>query len=123
MDNSNSHKGTSEKVVECLEDVSFVVNSIHLWLEGRVVRESCVKYFTYELSNHLVSLTLILTVKLVPSISSRPSMNHPTKRLITQGQSDLCLHLFVVTVPILDLFYLCSMCLGGIVAHSSHQDL
>ena len=94
-----------------------------LWLKRRVIHESCVKYFTYELSNCLVPSTLISAVELVPSISSRPSMNHPTKRLITQGQSDLCLCLFVTTVPILDLFYLCRMCLGSIVTCSSYQDL
>ena len=123
MDDGDGHKRISKRVVECLEDVSFVANSIHLWLEGRVVCESCAKYFTYELSNHLVPSTLILTVELVPSISSRHSINYSTKRLITQSQSDLCLYLFVVMVPILDLFYLCSMYLSGIVAHSSHQDL
>ena len=120
MDDGNNHERISERVVECLEDVSFVANNIHLWLKGRVVCESCVKYFTYELSNCLVLFTLISTVELVSSISSRPSMNHPTKRFITQGQSDLCLYLFVAMVPILNLFYLCSMCLGGIVTHSSY---
>ena len=79
--------------------------------------------FAYELSNHLMPLILILMVELVLSISSRHSMNYPTKRLITQGQSNLCLCLFVAMVSILDLFYLCSMCLGSIIACSSHQDL
>ena len=120
MDDGDGHERISERVVEYLEDVSFVANSIHLWLEGRVVCESCVKYFTYELSNHLVLSTLISIVELVPSISSRHSMNYPTKRLITQGQSDLCFCLFVVMVSILDLFYLCSMCLGSIIVHFSH---
>ena len=120
MDDGDGHERISERVVECLEDMSFVVNSIHLWLEERVVCESCVKYFTYELSNHLVLSTLISIVELVPSISSRHSMNYPTKRLITQGQSDLCFCLFVVMVSILDLFYLCSMCLGSIIVHFSH---
>ena len=123
MNNGDGHKRISERVIECLEDVSFVANSIHLWFKRRVICESCVKYFAYELSNCLVPLTLILTVELVPSISSRPSVNHPTKRLITQDQSNLCLCLFVAIVPILDLFYLCSMCLGSIIACSSHQDL
>ena len=85
MDDGNGYKGISERVVECLEDVSFMTNGIHLWLKERVVRESCAKYFTYELSNHLVLLTLISTVELVLSISSRPNMNHSNKRLITQG--------------------------------------
>ena len=110
-------------MIEYLEDVSFVANSIYLWLKGRVGCESCAKYFAYELSNCLVPSTLILMVELVPSISSRHSMNYPTKRLITQGQSDLCFCFFIVTVPILDLFYLYSICLGSIVACSSHQDL
>ena len=122
VDDSNSHEGISKRVVEYLEDVSFVVNSIHLWLEGRVVHESCAKYFAYELSNYLVLSTLISIVELVPSISSRPSVNHLTKRLITQGQSDLYLRLFVAMVPILDLFYLCNMYLSSIIAYSSHQD-
>ena len=69
--------------------------------------ESFMKDFTYELNNHLVLSTLILMVELVPSISSRPSVNYP----------------IVATVPILNLFYLCSMCFGGIVIHFSHQDL
>ena len=85
MNDGDSHKRISKRVVECLEDMSFVVNSIHLWLKERVVRESYVKYFVYELSNCLVPSTLILTVELVSSISSRPSVNHFTKRLITQG--------------------------------------
>ena len=51
MDDGNSHERISERVVECLEDVSFVANSIHLWLEERVVHKSCAKYFAYELSN------------------------------------------------------------------------
>ena len=83
MDDGDGHERISERVVECLKDMSFVVNGIYLWLEERVVCESCVKYFTYELSNCLVPSTLISMVELVPSISSRPSMNHPTKRLIT----------------------------------------
>ena len=94
-----------------------------LWLKGRVICESCAKYFIYELSNCLVSLTLISIVELVSSISSRPNMNHPTKRLITQDQSNLCLYLFVATVPILNIFYLCSIYLGGIIVCLSHQDL
>ena len=30
MDNGDGHEGISERVVKCLEDVRFVVNSIHL---------------------------------------------------------------------------------------------
>ena len=123
VDDGDSHERISKRVVECLKDMSFVVDSIHLFLKGRVVCESYAKYFAYELSNCLVPSTLISIVELVPSISSRHSMNYPTKRLITQGQSDLCLCLFVATVPILNLFYLCNMCLGSIIAHSSHWDL
>ena len=54
MDDGNSHKEISKRVVECLENVSFVANSIHLWLKERIIHESCAKYFTYELSNCLV---------------------------------------------------------------------
>ena len=123
VDDSDGYKKISKRVVKCLKNVSFVANSIHLWLERRVVCKSYTKYFTYELSNYLVPSTLISTVELVLSISSRPSVNYPTKKFITQGQSNLCLCLFIVMVPILNLFYLCNIYLGGIIAYSSYQDL
>ena len=98
-------------MVKCLENVSFVTNGIHLQFKRRIICKSCTKYFTYKLSNCLVTSPLITIVELIPSITSRPSMNYPIERFIAQSQSDLCLCLFIVTVPILSFLYMCNVLL------------
>jgi len=102
-------------MIKCLENVSFVTNGIHLQFKRRIICKSYTKYFIYKLNNCLVTLPLITIVELIPSITSRPSMNYPIERFITQSQSDLCLCLFIVTVPILSFLYMCNILLVSIV--------
>ena len=113
VNNNNSDKRIGENMVKCLENVNFVTNGIYLQFKRRIICKSCTKYFTYKLSNCLVTSSLITIVELVPSITSRPSMNYPIERFITQSQSDLCLCLFIVIVPILSFLYMCNVLLVG----------